>query len=109
MITKFKALTLTAALTGLCLPLQATIAQAGPIESACLQSDRGAGRSLCGCIQQVADTTLDRRDQRTAARFFKDPNRAQEVRMSKSDSDSQFWARYRQFGNAAEARCSSRS
>lgn len=104
----FKSLGLVIVAAALALPMQARITQAGPIESACLQSDRGAGRSLCGCIQQVADVTLDRRDQRTAARFFRDPHKAQEVRTSKDESDAAFWARYRQFGDAAQAQCSPR-
>lgn len=78
---------------------------AGAIESACVRSDRGASRSLCGCIQQVADMTLRGSDQRRAAKFFRDPDSAQEVRMSKSDSDNEFWARYKSFGEAAEAYC----
>ncbi|MDN5786708.1 hypothetical protein [Pseudorhodobacter sp.] len=79
---------------------------AGPIESACLKSERaGASRALCGCIQQVADMTLQGSDQRKAARFFKDPDQAQKVRMSKSDSDNEFWARYKNFGDTAQAYC----
>jgi len=82
-------------------------AMAGPIEGACLKSDRKAvSRSLCGCIQQVADMTLTGSDQRRAAGFFRDPDQAQNVRMSKSDSDNAFWARYRSFGDMAEAYCS---
>lgn len=79
---------------------------AGPIESACMASERrAANRALCGCIQQAADMTLRGGDQRKAARFFTDPDRAQRVRMSKSDSDNEFWARYRAFGDAAQALC----
>nr|WP_255509386.1 hypothetical protein [Oceaniovalibus sp. ACAM 378] len=80
---------------------------AGTIERACLKSDRkAANRSTCGCIQQVADLVLDRRDQRLAAKFFKDPHKAQEIRVSKSDRDNQFWKKYHQFGTTAEAYCS---
>ena len=79
---------------------------AGPIESACLRSDRkGASRQLCGCIQQVADMTLRSADQRKAAGFFRDPDRAQKVKMSKSKSDDAFWDRYKAFGEQAEAYC----
>jgi hypothetical protein len=79
---------------------------AGPIESACNKSDRkGASRSLCSCIQQVADMTLKGGDQRKAAKFFKDPDQAQRVRMSKSDRDNEFWARYKNFGETAAAYC----
>lgn len=79
---------------------------AGPIENACLRSDRkGVNRQLCGCIQQVADMTLRGSDQRKAASFFKDPDRAQKVKMSKSQSDDDFWDRYVAFGQQAEAYC----
>nr|WP_226782213.1 hypothetical protein [Oceaniglobus trochenteri] len=81
--------------------------QAGTIERACLKSDRKAAtRALCGCIQQVADLTLDRRDQRLAAKFFRDPHRAQEVRQSDRSSDETFWKKYKQFGSNAKAYCS---
>lgn len=86
--------------------LTAPLAVAGPIDSACIRSDRAASnRQTCGCIQQVADQTLSRADQRRAARFFRDADAAQEVRMSKSDSDNAFWARYKNFAAAAEAYC----
>ncbi len=79
---------------------------AGPIESACNSSGRSAAnRALCRCIQGAADATLTRSDQRRAARFFRDPDQAQQVRMSKSAADSAFWARYRAFGDMAEAYC----
>lgn len=85
--------------------MTAAPALAGPIERACMRSDRQpANRALCGCIQQVANMTLDRRDQRMAARFFKDPHRAQEVRQS--GNHSTFWKKYRQFGDSATAYCS---
>lgn len=79
---------------------------AGPIESACLRSDRKqANRQLCGCIQQVADMTLRGGDQRRVVSFFKDPEKAQKVKMSKSKSDDAFWERYQSFGEQAEAFC----
>lgn len=87
--------------------LVASIASAGPIRNACAQSDRGARNvPLCSCIQQVADATLTGRDQRLAARFFRDPHMAQEVRMSDRPSDEIFWRKYRAFGSAAENYCS---
>ncbi|WP_241524019.1 hypothetical protein [Oceaniglobus indicus] len=99
---------LTIAAVALCAASFApTTVSAGTIERACLKSDRRAAtRSTCGCIQQVADLTLDRRDQRMAARFFRDPHRAQEVRQSSRSNDEQFWRRYKQFGSTAEAYCS---
>ncbi|MTH76171.1 hypothetical protein [Paracoccus aestuariivivens] len=87
--------------------LTTPLAVAGPIDSACAKSERSArnGR-LCGCIQQVADQTLSRSDQRRAARFFRDADEAQSVRMSNSDADNAFWARYTRFAATAEAYCS---
>lgn len=96
---------LAAACVALLLPFCST-ASAGPIERACLNSDRQAvNRAVCGCIQQVADMTLRGGDQRKAAKFFSDPDEAQQVRMSKRDSDNEFWARYKNFGATAEAYC----
>ena len=87
--------------------LIAGCASAGPIERACTQSERGAAnRQLCGCIQRVADITLDRRDQRLAAKFFRDPHKAQEIRQSDRQSHEVFWRKYRAFGSAAENYCS---
>ncbi len=91
---------------GLVLAASAGAVHAGPIETACMRSGRpGADSGLCGCIQNVADNTLDRRDQRRAVEFFSDPHKAQEVRTSTSQSDNEFWARYRNFGAQAEAYC----
>ena len=86
--------------------LTTPLAVAGPIDSACVRSDRATrSGALCGCIQQVADQTLSRADQRRAARFFHDADEAQQVRMSKSDADNAFWARYKNFAATAEAYC----
>lgn len=82
-------------------------AVSAPIESACMKSGRqSANRLLCGCIQDVADITLSRSDQRAAAKFFRDPHRAQEIRQSDRSSHEAFWKRYRNFGETAEAFCS---
>ncbi len=84
-------------------------AAAGAIEAACLRSDRpGATRALCRCIDTVAQTTLTRSEQGRAARFFGDPQRAQDVRMSTTDRDNLFWDRYRDFGATAERSCAGR-
>ena len=86
--------------------LTTPLAMAGPIDSACARSERSArSNQLCSCIQQVADQTLSRGDQRRAARFFRDAEAAQEVRMSKSDADNAFWTRYKNFAATAEAYC----
>lgn len=84
-----------------------TPALAGPIERACLKSDRpGVSRGLCGCIQDAADKTLNRGDQRRAVKFFRDPHKAQVVRQSDNRRDEQFWQRYKKFGATAAAYCS---
>jgi hypothetical protein len=87
------------------LPVIPSVAAAGPIERACLASDRGGSRSLCGCIQQAADMTLTGGDQRRAAKFFKDPEAAHSTWVSQSASDDAFWERYKSFGQTAEAYC----
>jgi len=97
---------LAATAVALFLPLLSTGAAAGPIEKACLNSDRrGVNRQVCNCIQQVADMTLRGADQRRAAKFFSNPDQAQQVRMSDSDSDNAFWDRYKAFGENASALC----
>jgi hypothetical protein len=81
-------------------------ALAGPIETACNRSDRAAAsRALCRCIDGVADRMLTRSEQRRAARFFRDPDEAQRVRMSRDQDDRDFWARYRAWGETAQAMC----
>lgn len=88
------------------LAVLSSAAFAGPIDKACIRSDRKASnRSLCGCIQQVADMTLSNSDQRRAATFFSDPEKAHKVWMSKSRGDDAFWDRYKAFGEQAEAYC----
>jgi hypothetical protein len=95
-----------AALVVLALLGTAGLAHAGPIESACLKSARdAANRSLCSCIQQVADISLQNSDQNLVASFFKDPNKAETVRMSQSKRDDDFWARYINFGQQAKLSC----
>lgn len=96
-----------AVMAALFLPLASTVALAGgPIEKACNRSDRnGATRSMCSCIQQAADQTLSKSDQRRAASFFEDPDKAQDVRLSTRSSDDAFWDRYRNFTNAASSYC----
>lgn len=97
---------LLATVVAIALPFMISVAAAGPIESACNRSDRkAANRALCGCIQQVADMTLRGSDQRRAASFFKDPDKAHKVWLSKSKADDDFWDRYKAFGAMAEASC----
>jgi hypothetical protein len=97
---------LAATIVALSLPFGSAVALAGPIEKACMNSDRrGVNRAVCSCIQEAADLTLRGGDQRRAAKFFSDPDAAQEVRMSDRDSDNAFWDRYKSFGDTARALC----
>ena len=81
-------------------------ALAGPIEQACLRSDRTAvSLAACSCIQGVADFTLDGSDQRKVAGFFKDPERAEKARAADGNASDAFWARYEAFGSQAELYC----
>lgn len=83
-----------------------TPAAAGPMSSACMKSDRKAkSRKLCRCMQSVANQELTRRDQKLAATFFKDPQKAQDIRQSDRSSHEQFWKRYKAFGATFAASC----
>jgi hypothetical protein len=53
--------------------------------------------------------TLQNTDQRRAAKFFTNPDKAHAAWMSKSSRDDAFWDRYKQFGAYAERYCSSNS
>ncbi len=94
--------TVMAAVIGVFAPVAGV---AGPIGSACIQSNRAANPMLCACIQRVANITLSGDDQRLAATFFRDPGKAQQVRQSGSTRHREFWARYTTFGQAAELVC----
>ncbi|KUJ76141.1 hypothetical protein AVO45_12550 [Ruegeria marisrubri] len=81
-------------------------AATGDIKSACLATNRPeATRQRCTCIQDVADGTLSPREQRTIAKWFRDPHQAQTVKMSKSAHDDALWDRYETFGQLAQAAC----
>lgn len=80
--------------------------EAGTLSRACMTSDRKAkSRSLCRCLQDVADRNLSNRDQKLAASFFKDPHKAQEIRQSDKRSHEQFWKRYKEFGVTFSKTC----
>lgn len=88
--------------------LTSATAQAGPITRACMDSDRNArSYALCGCLQQVANQTLDRGDQRLAAKIFRKPQMAQDIKMSDNSSHEVFWQKYKAFGATATQTCSS--
>ncbi|GFE63474.1 hypothetical protein [Litoreibacter roseus] len=91
------------------LGLSAGMGMAGSIERACMKSDRSAkSRYLCNCVQQVADITLSRQDQKLAASFFSDPHQAQVVRQSDRPRDEAFWQRYKGFAGSAQSYCRTR-
>lgn len=91
----------------LTLPATAPVAEAGSkIQRACIKSDRKASsRPLCRCIQKAADRVLSGSDQRLAAKFFKDPQMAQDVRQADNSRKEAFWKRYKEFGSTAKATC----
>lgn len=98
-------------LIALCAASISTIApqtvEAAQIKRACLASERQAAtRARCSCIQQVANQALTRSDQKTVAKWFKDPHQAQELKMSKTARDDALWDRYQNFGQMAQAICS---
>ncbi len=75
------------------------------IEQACRTSGRAASAEICSCLQAVADQTLEGSEQRRAAVFFRDPDKAEAKRQSDSSSDEAFWQRYQAFAAAAEYSC----
>lgn len=85
---------------------QVTRFSSGPISKACLASDRKARSSrLCGCIQTVANRSLSSSDQRLAATFFRNPQKAQDTRQSDRASHEVFWKKYKAFASSAENSC----
>ncbi|MFV0358456.1 hypothetical protein [Tropicimonas sp.] len=103
---------LTTLLLVLLLAVPLNIASAPPadagstIERACMKSNRRAvSKPLCNCIQRVADQMLTRSDQRMAAQFFRDPQKAQDIRQSDRNTHEAFWKRYKDFGTTAGNVC----
>jgi hypothetical protein len=81
-------------------------AAANPIERACLLSPRAAADpAVCGCIGSAAQRTLTQRQMRAGARFFANPDHAQEVRQSDRPHHEALWQAWRAFGEAAESMC----
>ena len=78
----------------------------GPISQACLQSSRKAkSRSLCGCIQSVANQILSPGQQRRSVEFYSNPHLAQQIRQSDKPVDEKFWNAYKAYGVRAEQKC----
>ena len=88
---------------GIC--LWATGAAANPVEQACLAAGRASEPALCTCIGAAASIALDDRDIRTVLGFFRDPQAAQDMRMSDRARDERFWQRYLAFQQIAEDLC----
>ncbi|MEM6408089.1 MAG: hypothetical protein AAF700_06680 [Pseudomonadota bacterium] len=53
----------------------------------------------------MADRHLSDRDQRLAASFFSNPQRAQDIRQSDRRADEAFWGRYKVFIASSERYC----
>ncbi len=89
----------------------ATLAACGPrvtgeIGKACMAADRqAASRTLCSCVQNAANATLNGSDQARAAAFFENPELAQDTRRSDRRSDERFWDRYQVFTTRAQQSC----
>ena len=82
------------------------ISASGPISQACLRSGRDAANTrLCSCVQGTANQTLSRSDQDLAASFYRDPQRAQQIRQSNSSRNQAFWRRYTTYATRAEEVC----
>jgi len=80
-------------------------AGSGAIQNACLSSGRSAASpALCSCVQQVADQSLSRSEQRRAAAFFDDPQLAQDTRQA-GGAETEFFRQYREFADRAERIC----
>lgn len=78
----------------------------GPIGSACSASSRSAANArLCSCVQRVASDKLSLADQRRAAPFFTNPDKAQETKARTDSASDAFWRRYKSFASSAAARC----
>lgn len=78
----------------------------GEIATACMEGGRSAANAaLCSCVQQAANQTLNGSDQATAATFFEDPQKAQDMKASRTSRADAFWDRYQNFTSTARAMC----
>jgi len=78
----------------------------GPIYSACRSAGRDqASRARCGCVQAVANQSLNSNDQRRGAGFFSNPQLAQDVRQSDRSIDELFWRRWKDYSESAGRQC----
>ena len=80
----------------------------GPIADACLKNNRkAASPARCGCVQAVADRTLNSSEKKRATAFFNDPERLQAMKVSDSPANERFWEHWSRFADQAELICSS--
>ncbi len=101
-----KHITIAAIAVFFTLSITADVAEAGRISRACMKAGRSAATpSLCRCVQRQANRTLTFADRRIAAKFFRKPQKAQDVRQSDSARLKAFWKRYKAFGQAAKENC----
>lgn len=78
----------------------------GEIARACMAGGRDAANArLCNCVGVVASRSLSRSDQRQLINFFKDPERANDIKINDSRSADAFWDRYQAFARSAERSC----
>ena len=78
----------------------------GPIASACRAAGRKeASRARCGCVQAVADRSLNASEQRRGAAFFQDPHRAQITRQSDNPVNERFWKKWKAYSADAARLC----
>jgi hypothetical protein len=78
----------------------------GPIATACQSAGRNqASRSLCGCVQAVANRSLSRSEQARGAAFFRDPQKAQDTRQSNNPASERFWRKWKAYGDDAALVC----
>jgi hypothetical protein len=78
----------------------------GPIYTACKTAGRKqASRTRCGCIQAVANRSLNRSDQIRGAGFFKDPQNAQDTRQSDNPASERFWKKWKSYSADSARLC----
>lgn len=84
-----------------------SVAATGEISRACLAGGRtAASPALCTCIQGVANAQLSSSDRGRIAKFFAEPETAHAVRISDTEADDAFWARYQRYVDSARQQCS---
>ncbi|ROU03525.1 arginine transporter [Histidinibacterium lentulum] len=78
----------------------------GEVGQACMSAGRSAATPrLCSCIDQVAGRTLSRAEQRETARYIRDPEKLQEMKLDDRPRAEEMWRTYDRFVNAARTAC----